>query len=300
MNIISKLVIYAALILSGVNLSAQTSRELTLPQVPANLKDVKLRAAYVLNHFWDNMDFTDIAALNDNNFMEQNFANFASIMPVADLDSLSSAARNLLLRLHDNPIAYNKILELAEIYLYDYNSPVRYEQAFIPFAETALNDSVIGSTPRLRLEFFLEEAHKNAPGSKIPDIEVLDNSSVKTTLYEALPKSPYTLVYLFDPECSHCISLIAALNDDPILKTALDSKKISIVAVNIMGENKIKESIELLPRNWISLAAVDEEFNDTEAFSLPSLPVIYLIDSEGTIILKEANPQQLIETIVNL
>ena len=54
------------------------------------------RAAYVLAHFWDSMDFSDTSRSLDTAFMEQNFANFASLLPHVDADAVSAAAESVL------------------------------------------------------------------------------------------------------------------------------------------------------------------------------------------------------------
>lgn len=277
---------------------AFTTRELPLPQVPDTLRDAPSRAAFIVLHFWDKMDFNDAEALDDAEFLEQSFANYASVMPIANLsDIMPEAADSLLHPLVSNPKAYLTVLDLAELYLYDYNSPVRYEQAYVPFIEAALADSIIDDATRLRLEYTLEEAKKNAPGSKLPDIDVIDMQLNHSNLSAKIPETPYSLLYLFDPDCSHCTQLISALDDDPIIKATTGRKLLSIIAVNILGEDEISRNSTLLPKNWISLAAADPEFNETEAFNLPSLPVMYLIDRDMNIILKEANPQQLLSKL---
>ncbi|MCH5319930.1 MAG: DUF5106 domain-containing protein [Paramuribaculum sp.] len=294
-----KTILCLSLTVTSINLYAQTGRELQLPDVPSDLRDVKSRAAYVVSHFWDNMDFNDTLALNDNDFMEQNFANFAGLMPLADIDAIMPAtARNLLTSLKSNPKAYLLMLDLAEIYLYDYASPLRYELAYVPFIQQALSDGIIDDARKARFEYTLEEAAKNAPGSKTPDIELVDAAGDTKTLSAVIPgNTKYSLLYLYDPDCSHCTELIAALKDDPIISAALANNLLSILAVNIMGMDAMSTAGSLIPSDWISLAAVDTEFNETEAFNLPSLPVIYLIDPDMTVILKEANPQQLLSKL---
>lgn len=71
----------------GDNSSADTlqgsPRELPLPEVPALLTAPEERAAYVLEHFWDGMDFRDTLRSRDRLFMEQCFVNFLSLFPHA-------------------------------------------------------------------------------------------------------------------------------------------------------------------------------------------------------------------------
>lgn len=286
--------------LFSINVFASV-RELTLPAVPADLKDVSSRAAYVITHFWDNMDFSDSAAVADTDFMEQNFANFAGLMPLTSLENIMPAvADDLMAHVARYPFAYNTILSLAEVYLYDYDSPMRYEQAFVPFMENALNDTLIDSTQRLRLEFMLEEAMKNAPGTVAADVTLVDKTGKEVSLSSAFPKTPFTVMLLYDPDCSHCISTIGALASDPLIEDLTAARKIAVLAVDISDDTPRFNTSSLIPSDWFSFISSDPEFNETEAYALPSLPVIYLLDKDMTVILKEATPQQLVEKISTL
>ena len=42
---------------------ADTVRKFTLPLIPAMLNTPELRADYLVRHYWDNMDFTDMGGL---------------------------------------------------------------------------------------------------------------------------------------------------------------------------------------------------------------------------------------------
>ena len=63
--------------------AAGAVEELPLPSVPETLREPAERADFVVAHFWDGMDFTDRRRALDSAFVEQNFANFASVLPYA-------------------------------------------------------------------------------------------------------------------------------------------------------------------------------------------------------------------------
>ena len=58
--------------------------ELPLPAIPDSLTVPERRAAYVAMHFWDAMDWKDHARSLDTAFVEQNFANYLTVLPLAD------------------------------------------------------------------------------------------------------------------------------------------------------------------------------------------------------------------------
>ena len=110
-----------------------SSRELPLPEIPSTLRSAPERAAYVVTHFWDDMDFRDTLCSRDTAFMEQNFVNFVALFPHAESTSLQPAVRNLMRRAEADPVAYTLLMEIAEKYLYEPVSPMLNEEYFIFF-----------------------------------------------------------------------------------------------------------------------------------------------------------------------
>ena len=127
----------------GDNSSADTlqgsPRELPLPEVPALLTAPEERAAYVLEHFWDGMDFRDTLRSRDRLFMEQCFVNFLSLFPHALPQSLPSPVGRLLQRAAVDSVAFRLVNSLAEHYLDDPNSHMRNEEHYILFLEALLS-----------------------------------------------------------------------------------------------------------------------------------------------------------------
>ena len=75
-----------------------SGQELRLPVVPDTLRAPRERAAYVVEHFWDNMCFADTALCRNKAWMEQNFVNFLSVMPHAPAEAVDTAFAGLLRR----------------------------------------------------------------------------------------------------------------------------------------------------------------------------------------------------------
>ena len=101
--------------------------ELPLPDVPATLREPAERAAFIIGHFWDAMDFGDTLRSRDAAFMEQNFSNFISVFPYAAAEAQRAAVGSLLRRAEADSDAYVLLADIAEKYLYEPNSPMLAE-----------------------------------------------------------------------------------------------------------------------------------------------------------------------------
>ena len=126
---------------------AAGTNELALPAVPDSLRTPAERADYILLHFWDAMDWSDTTAVNDARWMEQTFVNFASLIPYA---SSPAALEEAFGRLFDaakyNTDAYKLILNLADRYFYEPESPMFDEEAYITVLDVVLAYNCIDDT----------------------------------------------------------------------------------------------------------------------------------------------------------
>ncbi|WP_290389828.1 DUF5106 domain-containing protein, partial [uncultured Duncaniella sp.] len=132
-----------------------------MPDVPDSLQSVEERAAYVVAHYWDAMDFTDRALSLDTAFIEQNFANFAAILPMSPPDDADRAVATLVSRAGADPEAFSLIASTAEKYLDDPNSPMRDEDMYILFLDRMAVDDLLGEAGRLQAAHRLAVASRN-------------------------------------------------------------------------------------------------------------------------------------------
>ncbi len=96
--------------------------QLPLPEVPAALRDPQARGAYIVEHFWDGMDFGNRNLSLDTAFMEQSFANFASLFEVSGDDAVRQGMLNLVERASADAEACAFLAYVAEKYLYDHST----------------------------------------------------------------------------------------------------------------------------------------------------------------------------------
>lgn len=183
----------------GDNSSADTlqgsPRELPLPEVPALLTAPEERAAYVLEHFWDGMDFRDTLRSRDRLFMEQCFVNFLSLFPHALPQSLPSPVGRLLQRAAVDSVAFRLVNSLAEHYLDDPNSPMRNEEHYILFLEALLSLPGLPEAERIRPAYRLETTRKNRPGTIAADFAYTDHRGKRQTLHGTpAPPAPAALL----------------------------------------------------------------------------------------------------------
>lgn len=266
--------------------------ELALPKVPSALTKPEERAEYIIGHFWDGMDFADTLRSRDRRFMEQNFVNFLSLFPHARQKALRPYIKGLLKRAAADSLASNIVNDLAEEYLADPYSPMRNEKYYIIFLEEALQLPGLPEYDRIRFTRNLKTAKKNRPGTVATNFSYTNRDGNQRTLRRTHGK--WLLLLFYDPACSHCQMTMSALRENALLSQMVSGKEMTVLAVYADGDRKLWDKSKVsVPQEWI--AAIDESgIVENELYFLPSMPVIYLLNSRKRVILKEATLEQLV------
>lgn len=268
-----------------------TLKELWLPDVPPSLTVPEERAAYLIAHFWDGMDFGDTLRCRDRAFMEQNFVNYLSLFPHARPEDLPQHIAQLLERAAADSICLDLLNDLAEHYLDEPNSPMRNEEYYILFLEGLLRLPALPETERIRPAYRLEMARKNRPGTTAADFAYTDRHSNRRTLYATRGKR--LLLLFYDPACSHCSQILDGLRESAVIAGLIANRELAVLAVYTEGDRRLwDETKASLPREW-SVAIDESRIVERELYTLPAMPVIYLLDGQKTVLLKDPTPAEL-------
>ena len=288
-----------AVVLSvGVNcMSARSADELPLPAGPADMTTPEERAGYILGHFWDAMDFTDARLSHDRSFMEQNLVNFFSVMPHASSASVAEGVKGLMSKAASDSVSYRLVLELAEHYLYEHGSPMRDEESFIPFLEIAVDSPQLTEAERIRPKYLLEEAMMNRVGTLSADFEMTLRDGSKSTMHE-YGKGSRMLLMFYDPDCRHCAEVIEMLDSDADFNGLLDRGALKVLAVYPFGEEDVwKSPMVKIPSKWTDAMA---DLVEVDIYSFPEMPVLYLLDESGKVVLKDVGAEKIVEHVKSM
>ena len=280
---------------------------LLLPEVPATLRTPAERADYIVEHFWDALDFTDTLRSRDRGFMEQSFADYVSLFPIADSSSLAPAVSGLVARAQADPEALLLLAEIAGKYLYEQDSPVYNEEYYLLFADAfvdAFADAFAGTSLRdyelLRIEARRTAIRKNRIGTEAADFVFETVAGGRMRLSEAVGAHRRTLLLFYDPECAHCMETVSELSSMEALNEALAGGGMCVVAVysgmDVMSRVTWRRTLDRLPSTWI--AGYDDGTVYTEdLYVLRNMPALYLLDSSGRVMLKDTSPERLAEEL---
>lgn len=281
---------------TGVKISDTVSdmsmvKELPLPVIPASINNPELRATYMARHFWDSLDFSNHTLTCDTAFMEQNFANFISVLQLVSPDSLQSIMVRFVNTAATDKDAISMVAGVAEKYLYDYNSPLRNENLYIAFAEAFTSSRSVSDVIKARTEYLREVSMKNRPGKKANDFAYITVDGIRHRISER--SECRTLLFFFDVDCDVCTSVVARMKASAQLKSLVDAGQLRVLAIyaesdgNSDNEHWHKYTADNMPQSWEVGKAMGEL---DDIYDLQILPIAYLISPDGIVIEKDFNP----------
>ncbi|KAA4692199.1 MULTISPECIES: DUF5106 domain-containing protein [Bacteroides] len=257
------------------------------------LRTPQERAAYLLTHFWDSLNFADTLHSRNSIFMEQNLISYFSLFPHVQAEARIMAVKSLMQRAEVDETAYRLLARLAEKHLYTFGSPMQNEEYFIPFLEEIVGTSLLDETEKSRFRFLLSAALKNRPGTMATDFTYLTPNGELQTLY-TVPATYRLLLLFYDPDCLHCREIITALSTASCLQQQIESGQLTVLAICVGEDRDLWNcSLKDLPTQWLTgfdMGCICQE----ERYLLPDMPMMYLLDGEKRVVKKEVSLHQLL------
>jgi hypothetical protein len=272
---------------------AQGGVEFPYPQIPSMMTEPQQRATYLLMHYWDNVDFNDMKLVANDDFMEQGFVNYLSVLPIVDALTAERSVEAMMKRAEVNGVAYKKLVNIAEKYLFEPNSPMVSDEMYIMFLNQVLKTSVLSKVEKSRFEYQHRVVMKNRVGSVATDFIYMDKDGKTGSLHQL--KAEETLLIFYDPDCDNCTEIIEKLKYDRVLNNKIMSGKLRVLAV-YAGDNRAlwEQHLAKMPTNWLVGRAVSK-IQPLGLYVLRAMPAIYLLDKDKKVVKKEAVPENLFD-----
>lgn len=241
--------------------------------------------------FWDGYNFADTLLIYRPDITEQRFANFCVALAEMNEGKRGEEVDSLLTRaMRGSRAMFGHFMGLAEKYLNDPNSPYRHEESFIPFLQHVIAAEAVEEEWKIRPRFQLEMAMKNRRGTVANDFSYLTEVGKKGTLHTI--QSEYLLLYFNNPECHDCERVKELIIHSPVITALQEAGRLKVLALYPDEDLTVwNRHRGVYPKQWITARYASEA--GREAYHLPAIPNLYLLDGEKRVLLKDAPIEQI-------
>lgn len=274
-------------------------QETEIPEAPIlenGLSDSTFAFRYFKAHFWDNIDLSDDRLIRTpflHGKVEQYLTKLTSPLP----DSLISAVDEIMLNTGDNFETFKYLMWYFTI-KYESSEIMGYDAIFVHLVDTYYNDprmNWMNKTVKENLTNKADRLRNSLIGKKAPAMILLDTLQRPVSLHNI--DAEYTLIYFWDPDCSHCKKETPLLLD--FYQKEKETFKLEVFAV-CMDTSWI-DMKKYIQKNQITWVNVNGFYSMTpdfrELYDVHSSPVMFLLDRKKTILAKRLLTPQMVEFI---
>jgi hypothetical protein len=244
-------------------------------------------------HVHDNVDFEDMSLVMDDEFMEQGFVDYLSILQIVDIQTAEKSVETMMKRAEKSKAAYLRLVNIAEKYLFEPNSPMVNDEMYIIFLNQELKTTVLNKVEKARFEYQHKALMKNRVGSVATDFIYMDRDGKTGSLHEF--KAEETLLIFYDPDCDNCAEIIEKLRYNRELNAKISNGKLRVLAIYAEEDVDLwKKELSKIPTNW-SVGRAVSKVKALGLYVLRAMPAIYLLDKDKKVVKKEAVPENLFD-----
>lgn len=283
------LAIFASLIICATTVFAQDENVVVLPplfdvpEVPQNIDGLQERSEWLLDHFWDPMDFnaTSVGQAQLNHA----FGIYVVPMQWASGDEVLAAVTKLVGKLKKNPTLMYQFTKAAEENLYGPNANIWIDDVYMQFLEALLKNKKVSDVRKAKYKMQADRIRSSLIGNSLPRFKYTDNTGAARTFSHS--GRPAAVIFGY-PDCDDCRLLTLRLASDIDTERKLKQGEADVYFIIPSAEEETTPDVLAdYPKEWHTGYATD--LDDT--LDLRLRPSVYLLDAQGHITAKNVDPK---------
>ncbi|MDR2086274.1 MAG: TlpA family protein disulfide reductase [Dysgonamonadaceae bacterium] len=262
--------------------------------VPQTQEEYDREFQYQKEHFFDNIDLQDYRFWWTNYFPEK-VTEYMEKQIEQHPDSLATAASRLVAKAMGDSITFQ--LMMNRLLDFSLKSKIMgMENIWAKLVEDYYHKGLVtwgDSTFHANIEFEYNKLRYNRIGMKAYNMDLQDSTGRQIKLYDAGKK--YTLLYFYEPSCSHCVQMTPEVYEKIYKKYA--AKGLDVAAVCIIDDRKewldFVEKNHLEGEHWHNLWDPKRESLFWHFYDTTSTPSVYVLDENKIITAKKIDSHSL-------
>lgn len=264
------------------------------PVAPDDLPDISARSNWLMEHFWDSMDFSQGAvsqvALN------HAFKVYTVPMQWADRAIVHKSADALLARIKKNPTLLVQFTKAAEDNLYAPEAELWIDDVYLKFVDALLAGKKVPESRKTRYEYQRGPLARTLIGQPMPPVPYTAVTLTGDTTATAVQyTTPYNLIVFGDPTCPDCKLAKVHMETSPVIQRLIADGKLTLYYI-VPDDESVENCYVWLasyPEMWKRGAGTALD----ETIDMRLTPTLYLVDGNGIILDKHLGAEVMIQRI---
>lgn len=262
--------------------------------IPNSITKPEERAVYLVQHYWDSFDFSDISFLGNPDETEQAFVNYIDLMKYVKPEVAGSSLTKMVGKTTVNKDVQTYFFNLFEKYLYDSESPLYNEELYIPILQSFLSSPSLDEVEKIRPAQLLGLLSRNRVGEEATDFVYTLKDGQTASLHKL--DSEFLLLYFYDPDCHNCQETVRQLSASQVVSGLIAANRLKVLAVYAEGDVEVwKKHLSFIPSAWINSYDATMVLKNDELYDLKSMPTLYLLDRTKKVLLKNVSGSSCLE-----
>lgn len=246
---------------------------------------------YFIKHYWDNIDFSDVALIKSpvvlprvNKFFDAIYQHPDSLISAVDIliekSSVNYQSFQIITSEIINKFAKSKLMGHENVYVH------LLDKYYLTGKTTWVDAETLG-----KMKERADALRPTLIGKTAPDITVYNLNNQPINFYKSIEKNDYTVLVFWNSECSHCKKEIPELK-----KLYLDTlkSKYNIGVFGISTEVELEHINKFIDENGIRDVFTNGydptgRSNFRKLYDILSTPVVIVLDKNKRIIAKKIN-----------
>lgn len=260
------------------------------PVAPEELPTMSEKSNYIVEHFWDKLDLKNKNTV-DQNALNHAFRVYSVAMRFADRETTLSANQKLINNLVKNPTLLLQFTKAAEENIYGPRAEFWIDEVYMQFLNALSANKKI--TPARKGKYIKQlEAISNSKEGQIAKKFKFENRNGSSSSY--FPMSTPTMIIFGDPWDTEWRMARLKIESNLKIINALDKGKINILFILPDKKDGWEDQVNNYSPKW----SVGAGENLKEIYDLRMNPSVYVIGSDGKILIKNSNLQSSVETLL--
>lgn len=271
--------------------TTETKTLFEYPTAPESLPTMTDKSNYLMEHFWDAMNLKSQTPV-DQNLLNEAFRVYSVPMRFADKAKVTASADKLIKGLEKNPVLLLQFTKAAEEALYGPRAEAWIDEIYVKFISALVKNKKVPDSRKPKYQKQLNSLEKTITGMTAPEFKFTNKDGREATYF---PMSTPTMIIFCNPKIPDWRMTRLTMETNLKLKQAIDKGQINIIFIVPDDLADWKEETSNYPGNW----TVGYAPGVGETYDFRLAPSIYIIDSEGKIVMKNITPAQGVDEILN-